>query len=94
MSGERVPNGGGAPEKFLEQKNYSFDAQGNFPLKTKVATGDVVRTRCTWKNPGDGLVGYGESSSSEMCFDFVGYYPRIPSLAWVTPSVATTCVAE
>lgn len=93
MSAERVPKTG-APERFLDQKNYSFDAQGNFPLKTNVASGDVIRTRCTWKNPGDALVGYGESSSSEMCFDFIGYYPRIPSLAWVTPSVATSCVAE
>ena len=94
MSGERVPKAGGAPERFLEQKNYSFDAQANYAVSLGVNAGDVIRTRCTWKNPGDALVGYGESSSSEMCFDFVGYYPRIPSLAWVTPSVATSCVAE
>jgi hypothetical protein len=29
-----------------------------------------------------------------MCFDFVGYYPRIASLPWVSPSISTSCVGE
>jgi hypothetical protein len=93
MSTERIPYGK-APERFFEEKAYSFEAQTNYPVSVGVAAGDVIRTRCTWKNSSDAFVGYGESSASEMCFDFVSYYPRIPNLAWVSPSVATTCVAE
>ena len=94
MSGERVPKGGGKPERFLDEREFSFDAQQNHPVSVGVGTGDVIRTRCTWKNTSDAFVGYGESSASEMCFDFIGYYPRIASLPWVSPAVATTCVAE
>jgi hypothetical protein len=95
MSIERVPLAGtGKPERFFEQKTFSFEAQVNSPADVDVAPGDVIRTRCTWKNPTDLPVVFGETTDSEMCFGFVGYYPKIPAYHWVAPSLAAACVPE
>jgi hypothetical protein len=61
-----------------------------------------MRTRCTWKNPGDTTIAFGENTGDEMCFDFIGYYPNIPDktifglplFTWVTPSQSATCAKE
>jgi copper type II ascorbate-dependent monooxygenase-like protein len=102
LSTERLPGGTGTPETILDQKAFSFEAQANYPITKSVAPGDVMRTRCTWKNPGDTAIGFGEGTSDEMCFDFIGYYPNIPDQApfgipiftWITPSANATCAAE
>jgi hypothetical protein len=95
ISMERVPAlGAGKPERFFEQKNFSFEAQVNSPANVKVSPGDVIRTRCTWKNPTDLPVVFGEATDNEMCFGFVGYYPKIPVYHWVAPSLAAACVPE
>jgi hypothetical protein len=102
MSTERLPFGGGPAEMIFEQKAFSFEAQANFPITKAVSTGDVMRTRCTWTNPGDTFIRFGEGTGDEMCFDFLGYYPAIPDLTlagipiftWITPSLNAACVTE
>jgi hypothetical protein len=102
MSTERLAGGTGAPEKVFANPNFSFENQANFPIKAEVAPGDVMRTRCTWKNPGDTTIAFGENTGDEMCFDFIGYYPNIPDrtifglplFTWVTPSQSATCTTE
>ncbi|MDB5218954.1 MAG: hypothetical protein JWO86_6881 [Myxococcaceae bacterium] len=96
LSTERLPLGGGTPDMILDQKAFSFEAQGNFPITKSVGPGDVMRTRCTWKNPGDTPIAFGEGTSDEMCFDFVGYYPAInlPLFTWITPSATALCSVE
>lgn len=102
MSTERLAGGNGTPEKIFEQSNFSFEAQANFPITKSATTGDVMRTRCTWKNPGDTTIGFGEGTGDEMCFDFIGYYPNIPDktlfglpiFTWVTPSSSASCTTE
>ena len=102
MSTERLAGGTGAPEIDLRQPNFTFENQANFPIKAEVAPGDVMRTRCTWKNPGDTTIAFGENTGDEMCFDFIGYYPNIPDktifglplFTWVTPSQSATCTTE
>jgi hypothetical protein len=97
MSTERIPGGTGTPDMILDQKAFSFEAQGNFSISKSVNPGDVMRTRCTWKNPGDTTITFGEGTADEMCFDFVGYYPKIdlgPLFTWVTPSLTAACTAE
>jgi hypothetical protein len=102
MSTERLPGGNGAPEMIFEQKAFSFEAQANFPISKSVNTGDVMRTRCAWKNPTDATVRFGEGTADEMCFDFIGYYPNIPDrtlfglpvFTWVTPSQSASCTEE
>ena len=102
MSTERLPGGNGAPEMIFEQKQFSFEAQANFPISKSVQPNDVMRTRCTWKNPTDSTVGFGEGTGDEMCFNFIGYYPNIPDrtlfgapiFTWVTPSQNASCTTE
>lgn len=102
MSTERLPGGDGAPQMIFEQKNFSFEAQANFPITGSLAQGDVMRTRCGWKNPSDATIGFGEGTGDEMCFDFIGYYPNIPDrtflglplFTWVTPSASAKCTAD
>jgi mono/diheme cytochrome c family protein len=102
MSTERLAGGTGAPEKVFGMPNFNFENQANFPIQTAVAPGDVMRTRCTWKNPGDTTIGFGENTGDEMCFDFIGYYPNIPDrvvfglplFSWITPSQSATCTTE
>ena len=102
MSTERLPGGTGAPEMVFEQKKFDFENQANFPIAASVAPGDVMRTRCSWKNPGDTTIGFGEGTGDEMCFDFIGYYPNIPDrtifglpvFTWITPSLSAKCTAE
>ena len=72
MSTERLAGGTGAPEKIFANPNFSFENQANFPISASVAQGDVMRTRCTWKNPGDTAISFGENTGDEMCFDFIG----------------------
>lgn len=71
----------GKPERFFDQKNFSFEAQANSPANVKVNPGDVIRTRCTWKNPTDLPVVFGENTDNEMCFGFVGLLPKDPALS-------------
>jgi hypothetical protein len=102
MSTERLAGGNGTPEMVFDQKNFSFEAQANFPISKSVQPGDVMRTRCGWKNPGDQTIGFGEGTNDEMCFNFIGYYPKIPDrtllglplFTWITPSQSATCTTE
>jgi len=102
MSTERLAGGTGAPQTIFANPNFSFENQANFPIQAEVAPGDVMRTRCTWKNPGDTTIAFGENTGDEMCFDFIGYYPNIPDktvfglplFTWVTPSQSATCTTE
>jgi hypothetical protein len=101
MSTEHVV-GNGEPEKIFEQDHFSFEAQSNYPIQKQATVGDVMRTRCTWNNPGDQAIGFGEKTEDEMCFNFIGYYPAAPEVAvgsipvstWVTPSELAVCTPE
>jgi hypothetical protein len=39
--------------------------------------GDTITTTCSYNNTTDAPVGFGESSTSEMCYDFFYYYPAV-----------------
>jgi hypothetical protein len=102
MSTERLVGGTGTPQMVFSNPNFSFENQANFPITGDVAPGDVMRTRCTWKNPGDTTISFGENTGDEMCFDFIGYYPNIPDktifglplFTWITPSQSASCTTE
>jgi mono/diheme cytochrome c family protein len=93
---ERIPGGDGVPQTVFEQKPFNFENQGNFKLDhLEVARGDIMRTRCSWKNPDDTAINFGENTSDEMCFNFLSYYPAIPDFivasvpvkSWISPSL-------
>jgi Copper type II ascorbate-dependent monooxygenase, C-terminal domain len=56
------------PYDFYEQRQYSM---GLVALKA----GDKVSVECTYENPSDRSVGFGESSLDEMCFIGLYRYP-------------------
>jgi hypothetical protein len=93
---ELLPGGTGAPQTVFEQNPFNFENQANFPLDhVAVNPGDVMRTRCTWKNTEDRTLDFGENTGDEMCFNFLAYYPAIadrslgpiPLQSWLTPSL-------
>ncbi|MDD9935434.1 MAG: hypothetical protein OXT09_17630 [Myxococcales bacterium] len=51
-----------------ERDPYDFDAQYVDPFELTLQPGDLTRLRCSYFNPHDGEVGFGESSLDEMCF--------------------------
>jgi hypothetical protein len=60
----------GTTQCLLRIPRWDFDWQSIYRLKTPVAAnpGDKLRVRCTFDNPGDQPVHYGEGTSDEMCF--------------------------
>ena len=59
------------PFVFTEQRAYTLPG-GDVVLNP----GDVVTTRCVYDNPTTKNVYFGESTTSEMCFIMVAYYPK------------------
>lgn len=80
-----VPLGGRDP--------WNFESQYWDRVEATVRPGDVVRTRCGWRNPGNHVVSFGEATTDEMCFTFAFYYPRIaaPRWSWGAPAALATC---
>jgi hypothetical protein len=84
---------GGAAAQVVDLPNWDFQTQVAYPASNVVNPGDSIQTACTWDNPGDTSVSFGENTTDEMCFSFLAYYPKITSglFSWVTPSALATC---
>ncbi len=52
---------------FNWQQFYFFSAHAGIPLKA----GDKLNIHCTWDNPGDQMVTWGENTNDEMCLAFL-----------------------
>lgn len=74
-------------------KNFSFDTQAWQPIDATVKEGDRITTRCSWTNPSNDAVSFGERTQDEMCYSFTLYYPKIalPVWSWVVPAARSTC---
>lgn len=74
--GRRMQLEVGSSEQTLQEvyrrDPYHFDDQYAEPLSLSLGAGMLTRVTCTYENPGSGTVGFGESSSDEMCF-LVGF---------------------
>jgi hypothetical protein len=57
-----------APYDFTHQVNYDIDP-------VTLAAGDVVTIECTYQNPTDSPIEWGDSSLDEMCFIGLNVYP-------------------
>lgn len=84
---------GQAPADLGTVANWSFDNQSWYPIGGETKTGDVIRTKCTWKNDTGAPVGFGEKTSEEMCYSFTMYYPRVvaPVWSWQVPAYGSSC---
>ncbi len=77
-----------------DRPNYSFNAQylekANFQFKP----GETMTTRCRWNTVGaTGTTPWGETTSQEMCFNFLYVWPAPPLAYCPSPgTAAATCV--
>jgi hypothetical protein len=64
-------------DTLVEVENWNFNNQIYYPHTppVKIEVGDVLRTTCTFENPHDQTVRFGEGTGDEMCFDFSIVYP-------------------
>jgi len=58
-------------------KPFRFDYQVGYKLPERVTMepGETLITTCSYFNDTDGMVGFGESTAQEMCYNYVAYYP-------------------
>ncbi len=72
-----VIRGGRAEDRrmLVDVPSFSFDAQVNYPSDEVVMPGDVLETRCTYRNTSSRTVYFGERTEDEMCFNFVLAWP-------------------
>lgn len=81
-----VQRGGSGPWDLLtEVPAWDFEDQPNVSIpamEQQLDTGDKLRTTCWWDTQGRN-VSFGESTSDEMCFNFIYHYPLVsnPTLA-------------
>jgi hypothetical protein len=59
-------------KRVFARDPYDFDDQSIEPLKLTLEPGDVARVTCGYNNTHDEVVGFGESTTTEMCF-FIGF---------------------
>lgn len=69
----------GGVDKVIHDGDYDFNHQAFIPFEAiTLEPGDSVKTECTWQNTGANTVGWGESSTTEMCFSILYRYPAQP----------------
>lgn len=85
----------GELETVYERKPYSFDAQRIDPVSFQWKKGTKTRVTCTFDNPHDTAVTFGESSTDEMCFAlfFARNHEGVSGCNTVPP-VAGSCVPK
>lgn len=58
-------------------EEFGFEEQVNYPTDFDVSTGDLVEVSCFYDNNTGGNVGWGDSSTQEMCFIGIYRYPAV-----------------
>jgi hypothetical protein len=61
----------------MHDEPFNFEEQTSYALKPPIVlgAGDRVTTTCTFTNPEDRAVTFGENTGNEMCFNFAVYEP-------------------
>ncbi|HMI83837.1 MAG TPA: hypothetical protein VK550_07060 [Polyangiaceae bacterium] len=65
---------GGAQEVLID-KPFTFSSQVSYPTPAILNPGDTLQTTCYFDNMGTGSLGFGPSTTQEMCYDFLYAYP-------------------
>ncbi len=67
----------GGVDKVIHDAPYDFEHQEVLSIQPiQMAVGDTITTECTWTNPANTTVTYGESSTTEMCYSILYRFPR------------------
>jgi hypothetical protein len=62
----------------INLRGRDFRSQFAYDTPMDLHAGDVVRTRCVFRNPGDAPIRFGPRSGDEMCFNFSYVTPPPP----------------
>jgi hypothetical protein len=62
-------------ERIIELDSWSFNRQGEYLTPMLLYPGDSIHTSCTYSNPTDERIVYGDRTEDEMCFGFLSAYP-------------------
>jgi hypothetical protein len=65
---------GGMAETVFD-KPFDFNHQVHYPQQLKLMPGDTITSTCTFNNTTDKGVPFGESSDTEMCYQFTFAWP-------------------
>jgi hypothetical protein len=65
----------GGQQEILLDKPFNFQSQIGYDLNVVINPGDTLLTTCDYDNTTTGAVGFGPSTSQEMCYDFLYAYP-------------------
>ncbi len=73
-----ITKAGETEEKVLHEGAFSFYEQVTWPFEEPLImnNGDTIKWRCTYDNDSNRNIGYGESTTDEMCIHWVAYYPK------------------
>lgn len=70
------------------RSHWDFNFQGAMPVPPADPTstllpGDSLITTCSWDSSGTNrYTTFGEATWDEMCFNFLSYYPLVPTIDW------------
>jgi len=70
-----VINRASGGQETLVDKPFSFDSQVTYDVSAVVNPGDSLFTTCSYDNTTAGTIGFGPSTTQEMCYDFLYAYP-------------------
>jgi hypothetical protein len=74
-----VERADGQVDPVISLRGWDFRSQFLYDTPMELRAGDLVRTRCVFRNPGDSPIGFGPRSGDEMCFNFAYVTPPPPS---------------
>lgn len=71
---DKIHRSDGTVETLID-KPFSFNNQIQYPTPTVLKPGEWLENHCYYTNDTGSTVNFGESTSAEMCYDFVLAYP-------------------
>lgn len=64
-------------DQVVHDADYSFFEQKNYPVDPlEIASGDAIAIECGYENHTNNAIGFGDSSTDEMCFTGFYRYPK------------------
>ncbi|HVW26202.1 MAG TPA: hypothetical protein VHC69_12585 [Polyangiaceae bacterium] len=70
-----VINRSGGGQDILVDQPFEFSDQRAYAIDIVAHAQDTFTTTCTWMNTTSAAVSFGTSTTAEMCYNFVVYYP-------------------
>ena len=82
---------GGGTELLID-RDFSFNDQRQYDTPKILNTGDFITTECFYDNKTGAAINFGESTSQEMCYNFIVAYPARALISAGDPSHSTACI--